>query len=169
MHPSGDVTFGNLSDKADQFANGDRVMAVGLLLTAAAAVLAMVMVRTLSARQELALSRRSSQPPQPWQQQPQPWQQPAPAPVVAAGAATAGVAAATAATPAAAAGRRHRSRNPRSSGRRHRNPRRRSSGRPLHRRQAPRFRRRAQAQAIRPSSTGLVSHGCDGTTRTVKP
>jgi hypothetical protein len=78
MHPSGDVTFGNLSDKADQFANGDRVMAVGLLLTAAAAVLAMVMVRTLSARQELALSRRGSQPPQPWQQQPQqPWQQPA--------------------------------------------------------------------------------------------
>jgi hypothetical protein len=102
IHPSdSDVTLRNLTDKADQFATADRVAGIGLLLMIPAAIAAIVMVRQLTARQEVALSRAPSatpyqqpyqqgyqqpyQQPQPWQpppqpQAPQPWQQPPPPP-----------------------------------------------------------------------------------------
>jgi hypothetical protein len=101
LHPSNnDVTFSNFNDKLDQYVRADRLTAVGLLLMIAAAAAALLMVRNVTARQELALSRRSSSPANPqWPQgyapqtgygqpgypepaypqppQPQPYQQPA--------------------------------------------------------------------------------------------
>jgi hypothetical protein len=79
-----DVDFSPTASTFTDIANSDRGEAVGLLGYAAAASLGLVMVRTLSERQErawaaTAATRGSQPPPQTWQQPlPQTWQQPPP-------------------------------------------------------------------------------------------
>ena len=154
MHPyDNEVTAFNFQDKADQFANADRVMAIGLLLMIPAAAAALFMVRQLSDRQAAALRRRARDT----------------------GDAAVRAVRATAVRPApavpAAADLPHRRRRPGS---------RRPPPPPAPGRAAPTpagaaaaptglERDSDHAQAIRPSSTGDVRNGWAGTMRTVKP